>query len=237
MGVFHDLGERVDPPRRRARPLGGAASSAAVEHQGHHVTFSSRLRATSLVAVLACLGLAVSACGGDDAKADDKPSASASATTSETPTATPTPTPTAEPLSPFEDKAPVKAARAWAVAMAKAVNKRDRSVRAVAALATERGLTLSKALAQPDIDHDYYRPGPQPFTPVNVQVKARTARLNLCYLTFGWAEDRKTHQRAEKRKVESIVFEMRQVGGRWKFDYGRQGTGDCAAVKITPVRW
>lgn len=236
MLVFHDLGERVDPWRRRARPLGGAASSAAVELQGHHVIFSSRLRATSLVAVLACLGLAVSACGGAD-KAADKPSPSTPVSVSDTPTASPTPSPTATPLSPFEDEAPVKAARAWAVAMAQAVNARDRTVRAAVPVTTQRGLTLSKALAKPDIDHGYYRPGPQPFAPVNVQVKARTARLNLCYLTFGWAEDRKTHQRAEKRKVESIVFEMRKVGGRWKFDDGRQGTGDCAAVTITPVRW
>jgi len=232
-GVFHHLGERVDLSRRRAWPLAGAASSAAVDRQGTRLTSSSHLRATSLGAILLALALGLSACGSDDPEATDDPTATAS--TSVTPS--PTPTPTAEPLSPFEDLPPVKAARAWAVAMARAVNAGDRSVAAVAPLATARGLDLSRTLAKADIDANLLRPGPAPFTPVNVQVKKRNAKLSLCYLTYGWSVDRKTNKPAEARKVEAIVFDMRRVEGRWKFEYGQQGTGDCKGVHITPVRF
>ena len=231
--MFHHLGERVDLSRRRARPLGGAASSAAVNRQGNSLSTSSRLRATSLAAILLALALVASSCGSDEPEATDDPTP----TTSTSVTPSPTPTPTAAPLSPFEDLAPVKAARAWAVAMAHSVNARDRSVAAVAPLATARGLDLSKTLAKEDIDANLLRPGPAPFTPVNVQVKKRTAQLSLCYLTYGWSVDRKTNKPAEARKVEAIIFDMRRVGGRWKFEYGHQGTGDCKGVHITPVRF
>lgn len=188
-------------------------------------------------AVLVALALGVSACGGSDAKASDDPTTSTSVTTSATPSPTPTPSPTAEPLSPFEDKAPVKAARAWDVAMAQSVNARDRSLAAVVPLATARGLALSKKLAEEDIAANVRRPGPQPWTPVNVQIKARVARLSTCYMTYGWAVDRKTGKPVEKRKVEPILLEMRRVGDQWKFEYGQQGTGDCSGVRITEVTW
>lgn len=201
------------------------------------MTFSSRLRTTSLVAVVAALALTASACGGSDAKAADGPTTRASTRATPTPTPIPTPTPSAAPLSPFEDKAPVKAARAWAVAMAKSVNDHDGSLRRVVPLATASGLSLSKSLASSDIAKNLFRPGPQPFTPVNVQIRAGVARLNTCYQTYGWALDRKTQRPVEKRKVESIVLEMRRVGGQWKFESGQKGTGDCHGVQITPVRW
>lgn len=191
-------------------------------------------RTTLAGAILLALALVLSACGGDDGPVTtDYPTETAPTSTSPTPT----PTPTAAPLSPFEDRAPVKAARAWAVAMAKSVNARDKSLAAVAPLATSRGLDLSKDLAEEDIDANLFRPGPQPFTPVNVQITKRVARLNTCYLTYGWALDRKTQRPAEERKVEAIVLEMRRVGGQWKFEYGQQGTGDCKGVRITRVRW
>ena len=199
------------------------------------MTSSAGPRATALVAILGSLALLVSACGGSDAGATDKPSKSMTSSASATPT--PTPTPTAEPLSAFEDKPPVKAARAWAAAMATSVNARDRSLRAVVPLSTSSGLALSKNLAENDINANLLRPGPQPFTPVNVQIRAGVARLNTCYLTFGWALDRKTHKPAEKRKVESILLELRKVGGQWRFESGQKGTGDCAGVRITEVRW
>lgn len=199
----------------------------------------SRRRTPALGAVLVALALTVSACGGDDAEASDKPTKAASTSAAPTPTSTPTPTPapTATPLSAFEDRAPVKAARAWEVAMAQSVNARDRSLAAVAPLATARGLDLSKSLAHEDLAAKVLRPGPQPWTPVSVQIKGRVARLNTCYQTYGWAVDRKTRKPVEKRKVEAIVLEMRRVGAQWKFDYGEQGTGDCAGVHITGVKW
>ena len=237
VGVFHGLGERVDPSRRRARPLGGAASSAALEHQGQHVTFSSRLRTTSLVAVLVALALTASACGGSDAKAADQPSTPASTSASPTPTSTPTPTPSAAPLSPFEGKAPVKAARAWAAAQAKAVNRGDRSMSSLAKVATAQGIQVSQKLGQGDIDHHYYLPGPPPFTPVSVQVTGGRARLNTCFWTFGWSVDRATKKRVNKRKIQPIVLEVVKTGGRWKFDNGYQGTGDCSGVTVKGVQW
>jgi hypothetical protein len=235
VGVFHDLGDRVDPSRSRVPPR---VASSAVEKQEPHVPASPSLRRPStLGVVLVAVALTASACGSDDADASDKPSTSV--TSSATPSATPTPTetPTTEPLSPFEDQAPVKAARAWDVAMAQSVNAHDRTLAAVAPLATARGLALSKKLAEEDIAANVRRPGPQPWTPVNVQVKGRVARLNTCYMTYGWAVARKTGKPVEKRKVEPILLEMRRVAGQWKFEYGQQGTGDCSGVRIQEVTW
>jgi hypothetical protein len=242
MSVFDRPGVRVDLSQRSAPPQGQPATSVVVQKQERLVTTSPSARRTTtlrarLGALLVVLALAVSACGGDDADASEKPTTSASPSETPTPTATPTPTPSAEPLSPFEDRAPVKAARAWAVAMATSINARDRSLAAVARVSTTRGLDQSRILAKEDIDNNVLRPGPQPFTPINVQIKGGVARLNTCYLTYGWAVDRKTRKPAEKRKVEPIVLELRRVGGKWKYDYGQQGTGDCQGVRITGVKW
>jgi len=188
-------------------------------------------------ASLLTLALSVSACGGSDAKAADDPSPSTSATTSASPTPTPTPTPTSEPLSPFEDQAPVKAARAFLAAVARAVNAGDRSMKSVAPLATPAGVGVIALTVKSDLDRPATLPGPQPFTPVNVRKHGALATISTCMKTEGWSLDAKTHKRWEKPKVSPILIDMRRVGGQWKFDNTAFGTGDCSGVKITEVRW
>jgi hypothetical protein len=235
VGVFHDLGDRVDPSRSRVRPR---VVPSAVEKQEHHVPASPSPRRTSaLGAVLVVLALTASACGGDDADASDEPTRSSSASATATPSTTPTPTPTETPLSPFEDRAPVKAARAWAEAQAQAINAGDRAMRAVEKVATAQGLAATKAVSKGDLDHGYQLPGPAPFTPINVQIRGGHARLNLCMLDLGWSVDPKTGKRVGPHKVEPVVFEMVREGGQWKFDSGSLGTGDCGSVKVVEVTW
>lgn len=201
------------------------------------MTFSSRLRTTSLVAVLAALALTASACGGSDAKAADQPSTPASTSASPTPTPTPTPTPSAAPLSPFEGKAPVKAARAFLSAVARAVNAGDRSMKSVQGLATPNGLSVIAQTVKSDLDRPAKQPGPQPFTPVNLRVRGGEATISTCMKTQGWSLDVKTGKRWEKPRVDPILIVMKRVNGRWKYDNTSYGTGDCSGVKITEVRW
>ncbi|HEX2895513.1 MAG TPA: hypothetical protein VHO29_16040 [Marmoricola sp.] len=204
------------------------------------MSFSSRLRTTSLGAVLLVLALAASACGGSKADATDKPTSKASVSASVTPTPTPTPTasPSAEPLSPFEDKAPVKAARAWAAAASKAVNDRDRSLAAVVPLTTAQGFAMTRDyFTKDDMVHGYVLPGPAPFTPVSVQVRGNVAKLSACLQNKGWSTDRKTGKKVNQRKVSPVVFEMRKVAGSWKFNSYYAGTADCGGVRVQGVRW
>ena len=201
---------------------------------------SSRRRTTTLGAVLLAVALSASACGGSKADATDEPSTTTSASPSVTPTPTPTasPTPTAEPLSPFEGKAPVQAARAFTAATARAVNDRDRSLAAVVPLTTAQGLSQTRDYyAKDDLAHGYLQPGPEPFTPVSVKVSGAIAKLNLCLQTQGWSRDRKTGKPVGRRTVEPMVFEMRKVGGAWKFDRYYTGTADCGGVTVRGVQW
>jgi hypothetical protein len=197
--------------------------------------YSSLRRTTTSAAILLALALATVACGSDDPEATTDPTESASV--SATPTPTPTPTPTAEPLSAFEDRAPVKAARAWAVAKNKAINAGDKSMRALRPVATARGLAVTQKVAAGDLDHGYFLPGPDPFTPVNVRVRGAKATLSLCMLNSGWSVDRKTRKPVGKHKVGPVVFEMVRASGRWKFDNGFLGTGDCQGVEVQEVKW
>lgn len=200
------------------------------------MTFSSRLRTTSLVAVIAVVALTASACGGSDAKAADEPTASASTSATVTPTPTPTATPSAAPLSPFEDKAPVKAARAFLAAVARAVNAGDRSMKSVQGLATPHGLDVIAQTVKSDLDRPAKQPGPQPFTPVSVRVHGGETTISTCMKTQGWSRDAKTGKRWEKPRVDPILIVMKRVDGSWKFDSTSYGTGDCSGVKIMEVR-
>jgi hypothetical protein len=193
---------------------------------------------TALAGVLAAVALVASGCGGSDAKADPKPSASESTTTSATPT--PTPTPTEEPLSPFEDRPEVKALRAYFVAVARAVNDRDRDLSSIAAFATPAGVEATRSPVAGDIEHGYLWPGPEPFTPVAVRSRKGKATVSTCLVTVGWSVHRKTGKpvfKPKERKVGSVHFDLVRSQGTWKVDGIVFGTGDCASVKITEVRW
>lgn len=191
-------------------------------------------RTTLTGAVLLVLALGVAACGSDDPKATDDPTP----TSTSTPTPTPSPTPTAAPLSAFEDRAPVKAARAFTFVVAQAVNDHERSLASITPLATANGLKIAKQyFTKDDLDHGYQLPGPQPFTPVSVQTHGGVAKLSICLQNQGWSVDPKTGKAVHKRKVSAAVFEMRKAGGAWQFDNYYAGTADCAGVTVRGVRW
>lgn len=206
---------RARDPRRRAQPTGLA-----------------------LAAILVALGLLATDCGGtSNAEADTKPSPTATPSETTSATATPTPTPSVTPLSPYEDQPPVQAAREFFVLLAKAVNNRDRSLSSVSGSTTAHGLTTAKFFAHDDMTKGYTLPGPEPFTPLNVQTSGGVAKINTCLLFSGWSVDPKTGTVVGKRDVSPAVIVMRKAGGAWKFDDYYDGTGDCRGVEVPGVRW
>lgn len=198
-------------------------------------------RAASLGAILLVACLSVSACGSSDAKADDRPTATSETSTTTTPDPTPeptpTPTPAAAPLSAFEDQGPVRAARQFFVLLAKAVNSQERSLASVAGSTTAHGLETAKFFAHDDLVKGYVLPGPEPFTPVGVQVRGGVAKVSTCLQFAGWSVDPKTGKVVGKRDIGPAVIAMRKVGGDWKFDDYYDGTGDCHGVAVPGVRW
>lgn len=197
---------------------------------------SSRRGATALAAVLVALGLVATACGGSsNAQADTKPTQTV--TPSETTSATATPTPSVTPLSPFEDQPPVKAAREFFVLLAEAVNNRDRSLPSVSGSTTAHDLTTAKFFAHDDMTKGYTLPGPEPFTPLNVQTSGGVTKTNTCLLFSGWSVDPTTGTVVGKRDVSPAVIVVRKAGGAWKFDDYYDGTGDCRGVMVPGVRW
>jgi hypothetical protein len=56
-------------------------------------------------------------------------------------------------------------------------------------------------------------------------------------LISGWSVHPGTGKTVDRRKVTPVLFEMRKVAGKWKFDALYSGAGDCASVKITEVHW
>jgi hypothetical protein len=209
---------------------------SSVERVDPRVISPDRIRrTTSAGALLLAVALAATACGGSD---DPKPAADPTASSSVvTPTPTPTPSPTQAPLSPFEDRAPVKAARSFMVKVARAINAGDRSMRSVSGLTTPAGTTATAAAVAAEIDRPATMPGPYPFTPVAVRAHGGRADVVTCMLTHGWSRDKKTHKVWEKRTVEATVLSFKRIGGRWKFDHTASGTADCSGVELTEVHW
>jgi hypothetical protein len=195
----------------------------------------SRLTRTSgaLAAVLMALSPVLVACGGDE-----EPEAEPSPT-EETTSATPSPSPTKteEPLSEFEDEAPVKAARKWAALLGRGVNKGDDSMRTVAPWATPSGVDVSARFPAEDLENGYRWPGPQPFTPVRVSSKSGKATVLTCLQTKGWSVDPQTDEKVRSRKVEPAVIELVRRGQRWKVDGLYSGSADCQGVKVKGVTW
>jgi hypothetical protein len=193
-------------------------------------------RATAAAVLLVALGLVTAACGGgNDARAET--TATPSSTPTESPTVVATPTPSATPLSPFEDQPPVKAARQFFELLAQAVNHQERSLASVSAATTTQGLKNAKFFAHGDLAKGYTLPGPEPFTPLNVQTTGGVAKVNTCFLFSGWSVDPRTGKVVGKRDVSPAVIVMRKVGGAWKFDDYYDGTGDCHGVRVDEVRW
>jgi hypothetical protein len=194
--------------------------------------------ATALVAACALL----TACGGSDEPAADRP-VEASTTPSPTasseepsPTAETEPKPTVKPLSRFEDEAPVKVARKWARAYATAINDRDPRLRALAPLTTAEG--LDRMIGYGAEDAGLFYPGPLPFTPVGVHVQGSAAEVPLCLWAEGFALDRKTKQPAQRRLIAEGKLTMRQAGGGWRVDdLLAEDDVDCGQVSVKGRGW
>ena len=193
--------------------------------------------ATALVAACALL----TACGGSDEPAADRPveassTPSPSATSEEpSPTAEAEPKRTIKPLSRFEDQAPVKAARKWAAAFATAVNDRDQELRALAPLTTAGG--LDRMVGYGAEDAGLFYPGPLPFTPVGVRVDGASAQVPLCLWAEGFALDRKTDQPAKPRLVAGGALTMVKQGATWKVDDLVEDDVDCSRINVKGRGW
>lgn len=190
-------------------------------------------------AVLLGLAFAASACGGGGADAANEPR-SAPSSTSTTPTQAPTSTssPTVEPLSRFEDRPPVKAARAWASALGRAVNMRRFDQRTLGRVATPAGMASSKFGTSYDTSHRYRWPGPLPFTPVKVHTRGATAYVTACLFVQGWAIDPSTGKLGQPNKVGPVTLELRRTAGRWLFNGASNGgTTRCDEVTVKGVKW
>lgn len=201
---------------------------------GKDVGVTARARLL-LGAVTITVLLGVSACGdgGDPAASGSPtPTTSTAPATSASPTKKPKP-----PLSPFEDRAPVKALRRWAVLVPKAVDRGQRDLALARSTMTPHGLRLARSAETDDLAHHYYLPGPQPFTPVRVEVSGDRADVSTCYLNYGWSEDRRTHRPVHHRQVVSAVMVMKRVGRSWRWDGPQTGVADCKHVKIPEVKW
>lgn len=186
-----------------------------------------------LVAVLLALSPVLVACGGDEEpEAEPTPSESTTSATS-----SPSPTKTEEPLSEFEDEAPVKAVRKWATAVGQAVNERQRTMESVGAWATPSGVDVSRRVYASDLDAGYEWPGPQPFTPVRVSTDGGSATMVGCFLSSGWSRDPKSGKRVAKREVDAFRFELARRGKRWKVSDISNAPADCSGVEVKGVRW
>ena len=235
VGVFHDLGDRVDPSRSRVRPR---VAPSAIENQEHHVPASPSPRRMSVLgAVLVVLALTASACGGDDADASDKPSESNTSSATPTPTPVATPTPTEAPLSPFEDRPQVQALRSWADAAARDVNARQRDFPTARQFQVDTDKVRSDVSVSWREDFDKYYPGPLPFTPIAVAGSKGESRVTTCVLSQGFSLKKQGGPPAEKREVIPVVFTMAKEGGAWRLAGIVGGTADCDGVQIEEVQW
>jgi hypothetical protein len=197
------------------------------------------MRSAALVTASAML---LTACGGSEESAADKPveptSTPSPSASSEAPSATPEtePKPTAKPLSRFEDEAPVRVGRKWAAAFATAVNDRDRELRALAPLTTAEG--LERMVGYGAEDAGLFYPGPLPFTPVGVDVDGTSAAVPMCLWAEGFALDRKTKQPVQPRLIAEGKLTLQQVGGRWKVDdLLAEDDVDCGPVSVKGRGW
>jgi hypothetical protein len=186
---------------------------------------------TAVVSLVLALGAA--ACGGSDPKTTEDPTESASTTS----TPTPTPTETAAPLSPFEDRAQVKALRSWAAASTRDVNARHHDFPSARQFEVDTAKVRSDVEFSWQQDFDKYYPGPLPFTPIAVSGAKRHSAITTCVLGAGFSLKKPGGRPAEKRKVIPVVFTMTKQRGRWLLAGIVGGTADCAGVKVKGVLW
>ncbi len=197
----------------------------------------SRMTRTSgvLAAALMVLSPVLVACGGDE-EPEAEPSPTEESTSAPS-TPSPSPTKPEEPLSEFEDEAPVKAARTWAALLGRGVNKGDDAMRTVAPWATRSGVDVSVRVTTTDRTEGYRWPGPQPFTPVGVRRNGSAASINGCFLESGWSRDPESGKRVGKRAVGPYRIDLRRVGKRWKVTDFSNAAISCKGVEVKGVKW
>lgn len=147
----------------------------------------------------------------------------------------PTSSPAAQ-ASSYDDQPPVRAVRAWNAAVGRSINAGDASLSRVRRLATAEGLAVSRKLAAGDIQRRTIWPGPEPFTPVEVSVQGRQARVTVCLLSRGWSVERKTGKPVNARRVVPAAYVLKNQGG-WKFVNVYDATADCTGVSLPETKW
>ena len=198
-------------------------------------------RTVTAAAIGTLLLLSSTACGGADASAGPRPEGATSAVPSESPSETTSPTPSedptpeAPPLSRFEDRAPVKAARVWTAAFGRAVNARQRSLGKAIPYMTDHGQHVIPGYVAED--YGRYYPGPNPFTPVGVRVRGNKATVPVCWESSGWAQNRKTKMPAVRRHIDPANIFLRKQGGHWLVDDLLLRQGSCDQVPVKGVAW
>ncbi|HET6563475.1 MAG TPA: hypothetical protein VFG72_16520 [Marmoricola sp.] len=194
-----------------------------------------RCSATALVVVSTLLA----GCGSSDRTTADAPAEPAStpsaAPSSEPPSPTPKGEPTMKPLSRFEDEAPVKVARKWAVAFATAVNDHDQELRAIAPLTTAEG--LDRMVGYGAEDAGLFYPGPLPFTPVGVRAQGDSAEVPMCLWAEGFALDRKTKLPPKPRQIGEVALTLKKQGSAWRVDNLVADDVDCSRVDVKGRGW
>lgn len=131
--------------------------------------------------------------------------------------------------SDLEASGPVKAARAWAAAVAKEVNARSSSHAPTRAVTTARGAKrLPRTYAD---DYGLRYPGPLPFTPLSVQVSDGVARVPACVQTGGWATGA-DGMSAQGNQLTASTFVLRRVRGDWRLDRITGRPDSCEGVTV-----
>ncbi len=197
-----------------------------------------------LISVLAiALTMGLPGCADDQAgrAGGPAPSAPGSAeqspveSSSDTPDPSPSASPTTRPLSRFEGRPPVKATRAFAAGIGRAVNKGDDQLRGMSRLLTANGqAVLPEGAAE---DAGLYYPGPLPFTPLRVKTDGPRSTVVACVMGDGWAQDRASKLPARALNVIPIEFRLVKVDGRWKIDDAVPTGQDCRSVNVKGVPW
>jgi hypothetical protein len=206
----------------------------------------ARRPAATVVSATVASGLLLltAACGGDESTAAQQqpmgaestsPTVSESPSPAESETPTPSPSPTTQPLSRFEGEPPVVAARAWAAAIGRSINKRQRDLATAKRLMTPAGQERFPRYAAEDFG--LYYPGPQPFTPTEVTVHGKQAAIELCWWSQGFAQERKTKLPARKRSIDPARLVLKKKSGRWLVDDLAAGSGSCSSVPVKGVGW
>ncbi len=194
----------------------------------------TQLRRTAAVLLATGLSLGLAGCGGSEPAATAPSKKTTSATPSESPTPSPSATPTKRPLSRFEGKPAVKAARSWAAGVGKAINNDNKSMGGAAPYSTGDAARFYPIFRD---EFGLHYPGPLPFTPVGVRVSGATATVPSCVWGGGWGLKPSTNLPVEGRKIYPVDLIFKKAGSSWKLDVFQGRSGSCSDVPVKGVAW